>query len=38
MIKLDKLEKLGWDSLSFRAYIVRFEFIKNTKYMVKKIR
>ena len=25
MIKLDKLEKLGWDSLSFRAYIVRPE-------------
>ncbi len=25
MIKLDKLEKLGWDSLSLRAYIVRPE-------------
>ena len=25
MINLDKLEKLGWDSLSFRAYIVRPE-------------
>lgn len=25
MIKLDKLEKLGWDSLSFRTFIVRPE-------------